>query len=174
MNCNVPNYHNYGFLRQQIKTIIDNFDTISTFQKDLQAIDLNNVVDYVETFEQHLRLEKISNKLFKSFGKSDPELTSALNNFKTEVDNAWTLFEQKFIPELIQKLLETNEHQVKLLSLLVRRDLIDAENFEQNFDCHPRFMQAKFIEQFHEALLSMLPNDTNIQTRSIFNRLINC
>ena len=151
--------------RQQIKTIIDSFDDICSFQQKLSNLELEEIQDFEQLFDEIVELEKLSNKLQSSFESGDDEVKEKLVKFRDDVSVTWNKFESAFLPAIWQALSSNAKECATLLSLIQRRNQLDHENYAKSFNSYPRFLEDKAGEYCVDQILATLSaiDQSNIQ-----------
>ena len=152
--------------RQQIKTIIDSFDDICSFQQKLNCLDLDEIKNFERIFDEIVELEKLSNKLQSNFKSGDDKVKEKLGKFRDDVTVKWDKFEIEFLPVIWQALSSNAKECSTLLCLIQKRNDLDIENHRQSFYSYPRFLGDKANEYCVERILATLSafDQSNIQT----------
>ena len=152
--------------RQQIKTIIDSFDDICSFQQKLSNLELEEIQDFEKLFDEIVELEKLSNKLQSSFESGDDEVKEKLDKFRDDVTVTWDKFEIAFLPMIWEALSSNAKECPALLCLIQKRNEIDRENHAKSFNSYPRFLEDKVGEYCVDQILTTLSaiDQSNVQT----------
>lgn len=140
--------------RQLIRTIINSFDDLCSFQRRISEIEPAANVD---VFREIVQLEQLSSQLCQSFGHLDNnEVMEKLEKFRDDVNQAWGAFEEIFVAELWKALTTVSPNSSGLIDLIQQRNQLDLANHKKQLDIYPRFLEQKANEYFVQQITDSL------------------